>query len=221
MTTRTLPLAPCHWVALGEPHEAHPHTVRMNHGKLYLVARRTCPGFSEASPAGEPQIYQGAMHEAAAQDSTPLPRVRCGHCQGYHASVDAVKRCAGVDDPFRRATNADERAEEDRQAAAVPVRRAPAEEGMYKKDGVIYKVQVAHHGSGKPYAKLLRQDPSGKWMFIYAPGMVRELGPEHKLTLEQAKEFGALYGTCCVCGRVLTNEESIAVGIGPVCAGKL
>jgi hypothetical protein len=104
--------------------------------------------------------------------------------------------------------------------------------GMYRMDETIYKVQVAVHGSGRPYAKRLVQievevDPSRVqdvtekvWRFEYAPGMVHKLRPEHKLTLEEAKAFGALYGTCCCCGRTLTNEESIENGIGPICAGK-
>lgn len=161
-------------------------------------------------------------------DTVPLPRIRCGHCKGYHPSVAAVRQCsqAPVDDPFRRSTSDQERAQEEAEAARVPTRRAPAEEGMYRKDGVIYKVQIAVHGSRKPYAKALvphdtvAGQPRPPWHFQYTPGAVRELGPEHKLTLEQAKEFGALYGTCCVCGKTLTDEKSIAAGIGPVCARK-
>jgi len=42
-----------------------------------------------------------------------------------------------------------------------------------------------------------------------------------KLTAEDAKWFGKLYGRCMICGRTLENEESIANGIGPVCADKL
>lgn len=102
-----------------------------------------------------------------------------------------------------------------------------AAEGMYRKAGSIYKVQKAVHGSGQNYAKRLvetatidRKTGKPKWKFEYAPGFVYELRPEHMLTLEQAREFGALYGTCCVCGRTLTNEESIAAGIGPICAEK-
>jgi hypothetical protein len=37
---------------------------------------------------------------------------------------------------------------------------------------------------------------------------------------EDAKAFGALYGMCCNCGRLLTNEVSIYLGIGPVCGGR-
>ena len=50
--------------------------------------------------------------------------------------------------------------------------------------------------------------------------MIRRLCPEHKMSLADAKKFGALYGTCCVCGRTLTDEVSIEAGIGPVCAQK-
>lgn len=35
------------------------------------------------------------------------------------------------------------------------------------------------------------------------------------------REIGLLTGSCCICGRTLTNEESINGGIGPICAGKL
>jgi len=96
--------------------------------------------------------------------------------------------------------------------------------GMYRKDGQIYKVQIAVHGSGKPYAKLLmdtgRVDSDGKpvFKFEFAPGRVRDLRPSDMMTLAEAKEFGALYGVCCVCGRLLTDETSIEAGIGPICA---
>lgn len=109
--------------------------------------------------------------------------------------------------------------------------RPQVEEGMYLLGDDIYKVQRAVHGSGHLYAKRLEMTDSGvldgerlypaKFTFNYAAGAMRLLRPEHKMTLEQAKEFGALYGTCCVCGRTLTNETSIEAGIGPVCAGRL
>lgn len=88
-------------------------------------------------------------------------------------------------------------------------------EGMYVLDGEIYKVQRAVHGSGNLYAKHLT--PSG---FEYAAGVVRRLAGARPLTIEEAKAYGALYGTCAVCGRTLTDEDSIAAGIGPVCASK-
>lgn len=96
------------------------------------------------------------------------------------------------------------------------------EAGMYRKDGEIYKVQKAVHGSGHMYAKLLVTHGFGeKATFEYAAGAIRKLTPADRMTLEQAKEFGAVYGVCVVCGATLTDESSIAAGIGPVCAGKM
>lgn len=129
--------------------------------------------------------------------------------------------------------------QESHRTAQTPV---TLEAGMYQMDETIYKVQLAVHGSGNPYAKRLvktdrcrecdgveeydhdgvtghKYDP--KWTFEYAPGAIRELRPEHRMTLEEAKAFGALYGTCCVCGRTLTNETSIEEGIGPICGGRV
>jgi hypothetical protein len=92
----------------------------------------------------------------------------------------------------------------------------PVTEGMYLVGKVIYKVQRAVHGSGNLYAKVLDE----KTGFSYAPGALRNIKAEHRMTLEQAKEFGHLYGMCCVCGATLTDEVSIAAGIGPICARK-
>jgi hypothetical protein len=101
-----------------------------------------------------------------------------------------------------------------------------AEEGMWIMDNEIYKVQIAHHGSGRPYAKILLKffDDDGKLTHCEwdrAKGAQYRL-PKYgrRMTLEEAQEFGKLYGWCCRCGTILTNETSIAEGIGPVCAGK-
>jgi len=99
---------------------------------------------------------------------------------------------------------------------AAPVKStAVTEDGMYLKDGVVFKVQIAKQGSGRLYAKRL-----GQGGFEYAPGAINTLRAEHKMSLDQAKEYGKLYGVCCQCGKDLTDENSIAAGIGPVCARK-
>jgi hypothetical protein len=102
------------------------------------------------------------------------------------------------------------------------VEDGPAPEGMHKFGGVIFKVQRAVHGSGRPYAQALVEAPGSDsgWTFEYVPGAIKNLSSATKLSLAEAKAFGALYGTCCACGRTLTNEDSIAAGIGPVCADK-
>lgn len=119
----------------------------------------------------------------------------------------------------------------------APVIEEVSIEGMHRLDGKIYKVQVAVHGSGRPYAKVLVTEqvgtcggcekcdgedkcPAFESRFEYAAGVVRRLSLETRLSLDEAKEYGAVYGCCCVCSRTLTKEESIAAGIGPVCAGK-
>jgi uncharacterized protein DUF6011 len=108
----------------------------------------------------------------------------------------------------------------------APRERKRAEEGIYRKAGSIYRVVTAHHGSGLRYAQRLTETatiakngkPKFKW--VMAKGFVFELRSEHLLTLEEAQEFGKLYGTCCICGAILTNPESIERGIGPTCAVK-
>lgn len=101
--------------------------------------------------------------------------------------------------------------------AGVAAPAAAIEPGIYYADGAVIKVQKAVHGSGHPYAKRLSKE-TGR--FEYAPGLIRQLRPEQRMTLEQAKEYGELYGVCCNCGRTLTNEVSIEAGIGPVCRKK-
>lgn len=106
-------------------------------------------------------------------------------------------------------------------------------EGMYcTPDGVVFKVQVAHHGSGQLYAKQLVKldEPKavrGKetlYGFTYVPGAIKRLRPEWKMTLADAAAWGKLYGCCIRCGAVLTDDSaggSIEMGIGPVCSGKM
>ncbi|QGH80051.1 hypothetical protein SEA_NHAGOS_40 [Gordonia phage NHagos] len=85
-------------------------------------------------------------------------------------------------------------------------------------DGRIVKVQIAVHGSGRPYGKVLDTE-TGR--FEHTPGVVREVrAGAQRLTLDRARELGHLYGRCVRCGRTLTDEGSIEAGIGPVCAGK-
>ena len=94
-------------------------------------------------------------------------------------------------------------------------------DGWYKAGEDIFKVQVAVHGSGKLYAKRLMVTGHGEATWEYAPGMVYRLTDADRLSIEDAAKFGTLYGVCAVCGRTLTDEESIEAGIGPVCIKRL
>lgn len=113
---------------------------------------------------------------------------------------------------------------------AQPTQQVKAEdapEGMHRLDGEVFKVQRAVNGSGRLYAKRLvvtdhgeGEEPRYSTAFTFARGVVRRLSKETLMGVEEAAEYGRLYGTCIVCGRTLTDEGSIARGIGPVCAEK-
>jgi hypothetical protein len=94
-----------------------------------------------------------------------------------------------------------------------------SETGMYRVDGRIYKV-LPSRSSERHYAKELVDERDGTYRFVYAPGAMRLIRAEHRMTDEQAREFGRTTGICCVCARLLTDPKSIAEGIGPVCSGK-
>ena len=100
----------------------------------------------------------------------------------------------------------------------TPVGNPVTDPGMYRQGGELYKIQLSR--SGNLYAKRLVQD-GHRWQFEYAPGVARKLTPADRMTIDQARSFGAQFGTCVVCGRTLTDPKSIDAGIGPVCAGRV
>jgi hypothetical protein len=106
---------------------------------------------------------------------------------------------------------------------AAPRTPKVLEDGMYRnpKTGTIYKLYHTVHGANVQVAKeliIVSEGPPAVVRFDYRGRKpLYSLTPEMRLTMEEAREFGALYGTCCICGRTLTNELSIHLGIGPVC----
>lgn len=106
-------------------------------------------------------------------------------------------------------------------AKAAPAGRTEPEEGFYLVESAgaeptVYKVQRSQ--TGNLYAKQL-DNSSGSFDYV-GRSPFRSLTEDTKLTLERAAQFGQLYGMCCICGRTLTDESSIAAGIGPICAAK-
>lgn len=99
------------------------------------------------------------------------------------------------------------------------------EDGMYAKHGTFFKVYTTKHGSNQKVAKRLvidGQDTDGKYRvhFEYEGKKgLKGITADMKLTAEEAKQFGLLYGVCVRCGLDLTKEESIYVGYGRTCAG--
>lgn len=123
---------------------------------------------------------------------------------------------------------------------AAPAKRDLVD-GIYVVDGdtsgegeSIFKVYHTVHGSNRQCVKRLSidwdalndptRDKSEKIQaatFTYL-GLAERCLPAaaRRLSLEEAKQFGKIYGFCVKCGATLTDEKSIAAGIGPVCASK-
>lgn len=110
-------------------------------------------------------------------------------------------------------------AEEHGIPEAAPAPKEFVTTGMYRVGERIFKVLPSRQ-SERHYAKELTGSPEDGFGFVYARGAMSLIGPEHRMTAEQAAQFGALTGTCCCCGKLLTDPVSIAAGIGPVCKGK-
>jgi hypothetical protein len=93
--------------------------------------------------------------------------------------------------------------------------------GFYKVGENVFKVTPART-SDRTFAHILLVDDGKAPVFEYK-GLARVYVPADapKLTLEDAKTFGRTHGYCMICGRLLTAENSVAAGIGPICAGKL
>lgn len=89
-------------------------------------------------------------------------------------------------------------------------------EGFYRAaDGTIYQVFKARNGAYL-LAKALLAD--GSWEYKGAAG--RFVKASERMTLDDAKAYGKQTGRCMVCGRTLSNPESVAQGIGPVCSAR-
>ena len=127
---------------------------------------------------------------------------------------------------------------------------AMPEDGWYRfegRDGTPYVV-VKHNREGtRQYAQRLHLEggipadytphpdedvsegdfPPVRGTWVYESGLITRLalalasGDAARLTVDEARSFGQLYGVCCVCGRRLTHPRSIEDGIGPVCSGRL
>lgn len=89
--------------------------------------------------------------------------------------------------------------------------RRPGKNSRYY--GWTFVDDGAEYGSRRTYGK---QAPDG----LYKGDVQDALQAILKDPLEAAVAYGKLVGVCGVCGRALEDEESVAAGIGPVCASK-
>lgn len=117
---------------------------------------------------------------------------------------------------------------EARNASRKPRSTAPiVGQGIYvmtTPDGeVVYRVEPSK-ASGNLYAKRLVEgtnDADWGWAYerggIYAISQAVADGTGRQLSETEALAYGKATGRCVCCGALLTNDVSIALGIGPVC----
>jgi hypothetical protein len=110
------------------------------------------------------------------------------------------------------------------------------EDGFYRLGETIFKVYHTVHGANQQVAKELVLLPESDWYTKVVRGKevlvkseleyrgkapLHTLRPEHKLTLEEALQYGPVYGRCMNCGAPLTADLSIERAMGPVCYARL
>lgn len=239
-TTRTAPTQAMAEI-LGLPYEAPTHTVSWLTTEAVIRNGGIRPPGTEGMSASKgsmknkrEKIVKDTAHDTSGyvpgDKSKPITRDRV-ISTGVYAYGDTkarVKISQSTRKPYALVLNADTgsweytpgvvkllKASDKLEEQAAP--KAPAiSPGFYAHNGTV--AEVVKSAAGRLYAKLLNRDT---WRFDYAPGVVTLLKPEDRLTLEQAAAMGKEWHHCGICGRELTNEDSIDRGIGPICATKL
>ncbi len=188
--------------------------------------QRTVPA-EPAKLATAPQIrfvldLQGRIDELLQQLDRGLSEVQDLTEEWFAKERVTAKQASNLIDSFKLIES--ELRADLRKMPQKPKSDSSVEEGFYVLDQEVYKVQVAHHGNGRKYCKILVVEEGGKGRFVYdaslTRGVMSKLTPAHLLTRETAKALGALYGVCVRCGTILTEDDSIDRMMGPVCWGK-
>ena len=95
----------------------------------------------------------------------------------------------------------------------VPEGEAVTSPGFYWKGDEV--IEAYHTKKGFLVARTIVNGKKGEYL-----GKNGLIGLGRKLTLEQAKEYGRETGVCISCSAQLTDPESIARGMGPICMAK-
>lgn len=153
--------------------------------------------------------------------------IRCAHCKDYHASIDEVKTCAKIEQALKVFDHVEK--VPPARPAHITLRQIAKREAVPAGRYAIYEQAVLKfYRVSKP--------TEGRWsgrIFVE-----RQLGDDliplkthatKNAVLDQIAQnpqeamlrYGREIGTCGHCGRTLTNEDSRALGIGPVCRGRM
>lgn len=183
------------------------------------MSTRDCQGAE--NPFGDAPVEELAPE-------APRERMASGKQEVFIKKLIGERDCTELSDHLRNIvgksehTFAEARNVIDLLMAAPIIDRDPPE-GIHLVDDTVYKVQVAHQGSGRKYAKqlMVSAEEKDRWEYVGRNQTFHSLSESTLMNLEQAKAFGKLYGMCCVCGATLTDETSIERGIGPICEGRM
>lgn len=122
------------------------------------------------------------------------------------SEIDYMKASiSGLRDALRRAR---------REGARSATAQLEADR-LYEVDGEIFRT-FESRSSGNLYAKIWTDEG-----WEYAAGAIRRIRPEHRMTVERAKELSVRFARCIRCGADLTAAESVERGIGPICITKI
>lgn len=149
-----------------------------------------------SASAKNAQIYLKAVRERL-EEATMTKR-------NGSSAIETLLKLNGINFEAQEA----EEIERSRQVAA-PV-------GVYQSEGEIYRV-VKSRQSERTYAQKLVVIEGREPRWEMASGMVWKLKAEQLIAPEVAAQMGRARGYCVICGRYLTDETSVARGIGPVC----
>ena len=153
-----------------------------------------------------------ALAELAALDA---PAVAGFHIPPVREVVSAGV-CSGEIDDMRDALGRiRELVRAARRTATASAAAALVPDRLYETpDGEIYRTVMS--GAGNMYAKVWTDEG-----WEYDAPAIRRIRPEHRMTVERALELSLHLGRCIRCAALLTAEESVARGIGPVCITKI
>lgn len=157
--------------------------------------------------------------------------IRCAHCKDYHDTVSQVRACAGLGGvavaelPVSRPASPVDRFKA--LAAKLPdVDRAyygisvidleKSSEPFYE----FYSVDKPQNGRWKGWTFVRRQAGDDFWKISFdkSVAVLEAIAADPEKALAA---YGHEIGRCGICHRTLTDPESIARGIGPVCAERL
>lgn len=170
-----------------------------------------------------------------------MASIKCYHCKKTHTNVATVRACSqGMAQPDANQTV-------ESWAANIPA-GTPLSERVNKPSPVdrirtaaaclpnTKKCRYALHRDGIWKFYVVSKPQSGRWAgYTFVSRLASDT--EYRVSsvnaqadileaiafnVEQAaSDYGHQVGRCGICNRTLTDQESINLGIGPICAGKV